>query len=250
MINNCDSHDLRTTMTKTNQTAQNLLNDDDIGDFLRQNPDFFSRNPDVLVQMQSPGRYSDAPEGVVDFQTVMVDKLRDEVQNLAACTQDVIETSRNNMTFLTRTHAAVLALLSAHDAAHMARILTDDLPLLLDVDYVAFAFEQDIKAEAALRLPGVRMLPFGYIDDHVGVGGDVALVQDLIDDGTLFGDNCTEVRSAAIARLRASTHTAPGLMILGSVTPGLFHPGQGTDLLNFLARATEKLFSKWLSPTQ
>lgn len=236
-------------MTKTNQTAQSMLNDDDIGNFLRQNPDFFSRNPDVLVQMKSPGRYSDAPDGVIDFQSVMVDRLRDEVQNLAACTQDVIETSRSNMTYLTRTHAAVLALLSAQDGPHMARILTDDLPLLLDVDYVAFAFEQDIKAEAALRLPGVRMLPFGFVDAQVGIGGDVALVQDLIDDGTIFGDNCTEVRSAAVARLRASTHTASGLMVLGSVTPGTFHPGQGTDLLNFLARTTEKLFSKWLAPS-
>jgi len=235
-------------MTSNTQTAETLLNDDVVGQFLRDNPDFFSRNPEVLVKMESPGRYTDAPKGVVDFQTVMVDRLRDEVQNLAACTQDVIETSRNNMTYLTRTHAAVLALLSAHDAAHMARIITDDLPLLLDVDFVAFGFEQDIKAETALRLPGVRMLPFGYIDAQVGVGGDVALVQDLMDDGTLFADQSENVQSAALARLRASPHTASGMLVLGSATPGAFHPGQGTDLLNFLARTTEKLFSKWLSP--
>lgn len=235
-------------MTSTSPTAQNLINEDEVGQFLRDNPDYFSRNPDVLVQMESPGRYTDAPKGVVDFQSVMVDRLRDEVQNLAACTQDVIETSRNNMTYLTRTHASVLALLSAHDAAHMTRIITDDLPLLLDVDFVAFGFEQDIKAEAALRLPGARMFPFGFIDGQVGEGGDVALVRDLLDDGTIFADQSTEVRSAGIARLRASAHTAPGLLILGSTTPGAFQPGQGTDLLNFLARVTEKLFHKWLTP--
>jgi len=235
-------------MTGNTQTAKTLINDNDVGQFLRDNPDFFSRNPDVLVQMESPGRYTDAPPGVVDFQAVMVDRLRDEVQNLAACTQDVIETSRNNMTYLTRTHASVLAVLSAHDAAHMARIITDDLPLLLDVDFVAFGFEQDIKAEAALRLPGVRMFPFGFIENQLGEGGDVSLVRDLLDDGTIFGDQNTEVRSAGLARLRTSAHTAPGLLILGSATPGAFHPGQGTDLLNFLARVMEKLFHKWLAP--
>lgn len=234
-------------MSITTQPNLPSLGDDDISRYLCDNPDFFSRNPEVLVKMKSPGE--SRADGVIDFQAVMVDRLRDEIQNLAACTQDVIETSRVNMTYLTRTHASVLALLSAQDPAHMARIIIDDLPLLLDVDQVAFGFEQDIKAEAGLRLPGARMFPFGFIDDQVGEGGDVFLVRDLLDDGTIFGTNGALVRSAAIARLRASQHTAQGLLVLGSSTPGAFHPGQGTDLLNFIARVTEKLFQRWLAPT-
>lgn len=230
----------------SHDTDSQSLDDQEIGQYLIDNPGFFSRNPDVLVQMKTPGEMR--TDGVVDFQAVMVDRLRDEIQNLAACTQDVIATSRTNMTYLTRTHASVLALLSAQDAAHMARIITDDLPLLLDVEYVAFGFEQDIKAEAALRLPGVRMFPFGYIDAQVGEGGDVFLLRDILDDGTVFADDSDAVRSAAFARLRPSAHTASGLLVLGSTTPGAFHPGQGTDLLNFLARVTEKLFLKWLTP--
>lgn len=222
------------------------IDEQDVAQYLLDNPGFFSRNPDVLVQMKSPGE--ERADGVVDFQAVMMERLRDEIQNLAACTQDVIATSRTNMTYLTRTHASVLALLSAQDAAHMARIITDDLPLLLDVEYVAFGFEQDIKAEAALRLPGARMFPFGFIDTQVGEGGDVYLMRDMLDDGTIFADDSADVRSAAMARLRPGTHTAQGLMVLGSTTPGAFHPGQGTDLLNFLTRVTEKLFAKWLTP--
>jgi hypothetical protein len=223
------------------------IDDEDVGQYLLDNPEFFSRNPEVLVQMKAPGETR--ADGVVDFQAVMVDRLRDEIQNLASCTQDVIATSRVNMTYLTRTHAAVLALLSAQDAAHMARIITDDLPLLLDVEYVAFGFEQDIRAESALRLPGVRMFPFGYIDAQIGEGGDIFLLRDILDDGAIFGDDSADVRSAALARLRPSAHTAQGLLVLGSTTPGAFHPGQGTDLLNFLARVTEKLFLRWLAPT-
>lgn len=222
------------------------MGDQDVSQYLLDNPGFFSRNPEVLVNMKSPG--AERSDGAVDFQAVMVERLRDEIQNLASCTQDVIETSRNNMTYLTRTHAAVLALLSAQDAAHMARIITDDLPLLLDVQFVAFGFEQDIKAEAALRLPGARMFPVGFTDAHVGDGGDVYLQRDLMDDGTIFGDMSDDVQSAAFARLRPNAHAAQGLLILGSTTPGAFHPGQGSDLLNFLARVTEKLFYKWLAP--
>ena len=233
-------------MSQTPTPALGQLDDEDISRYLLDNPDFFSRNPEVLVEMKSPGE--SRADGVVDFQAVMVDRLRDEIQNLAACTQDVIETSRVNMTYLTRTHAAVLALLSAQDASHMARIITDDLPLLLDVEYVSFGFEQDIRAEAALRLPGARMLPFGYADAQVGEGGDVFLERDLLDDGTMFGDNAPVIRSGAFSRLRPSTHTAQGILALGATQPGAFHSGQGTDLLNFLTRVTEKLFVKWFTP--
>ena len=233
-------------MTTTTQATTALLGDDEISQYLLDNPDFFSRNPEVLVQMNG-STVTETEDGVVDFQAAMVDKLRDEIQNLTACAQDVIETSRTNMTYLTRTHAAVLALLSAQDAEHMARIITDDLPLLLDVDAVAFGFEQDIKAEAALRLPGVRMYPIGFMDLQIGEGGDVALVRDMLDDGTIFGDNNALVQSAALARLRPSPTTAGGMLALGSSMSGAFHPGQGSDLLNFLARVTEKLFQKWLS---
>jgi len=232
-------------MTTNTQATPPLLSDGDIGQYLLDNPEFFSRNPDVLVQMKGP--IADRGAGVVDFQSAMVDRLRDEIQNLTACTQDVIETSRSNMTYLTRTHAATLALLSAQDADHMARIISDDLPLLLDVDVVAFGFEQDIRAEAALRLPGVRMLPFSYLDAQIGEGGDVALIRDMLDDGTIFGDQHEMVRSAALARLRPGANCASGVLALGSSMSGAFHAGQGTDLLNFLARVCEKLFQKWLS---
>jgi len=233
-------------MTTTVHTANGALNDDAVGQYLLDNPGFFTRNPDILVHFQGPLSV-ERGDGVVDFQSAMVDRLRDEIQNLTACTQDVIETSRTNMTYLTRTHAAILALLAAQDAAHMARIITTDLALLLDVDVVAFGFEQHTKAEAALRLPGVRMLPIDFLDAQIGEGGDVALIRDSLDDGTVFGDDHVHVCSSALVRMRPSATTAGGLIALGSTIPGAFHPGQGTDLLNFLARVCEKLFQKWLT---
>ncbi|MBF0249726.1 MAG: DUF484 family protein [Alphaproteobacteria bacterium] len=235
-------------MTSTMTAARDFtMNDDDVTAYLRAHPDYFSRNPDVLVSIPAP-EAPQRPDGVIDFQSAMMDRLRDEVTNLSACAQDVIATSRENMTYLTRTHAAVLALLSANDGDQMARIITQDLALLLDVDVVAFAFEQDFKAQAALRLPGARMLPMGYLEEHFGDGEDIALVRDMLDDGTVFGDDAGLVRSAGLARFRANSILPAGMLALGSSTPGLFHPGQATDLLNFLTRVAEKMLTKWLTP--
>ncbi len=223
------------------------FSDDEVGEYLLENPDFFSRNPEVLVNMKSPGRFEEKSGGVVDIQQVMLDRLKDEIENLTACTQDVIETSRDNMSYQTRTHAAVLALLGAPNAPSVTRTLIDDLPLLLDVDAVAFGFEREADTSAeVLALPGVRAYTWGYVDSCIGEGVEVRLHRDMFDDGTIFGEAAGLVRSAGLARLRNGAHTPGGLLALGSRTAGAFNPGQGTELLNFLARTVEKLLNKWL----
>ncbi|MDH5189199.1 MAG: DUF484 family protein [Rhodospirillaceae bacterium] len=221
--------------------------DDEIGEYLLEHPDFFSRNPDILVNMATPGRYEQTPGGVVDFQQVMLDRLKGEIENLTACTQDVIETSRTNMSYQTRTHAAVLALLSASDALTLARIIIDDLPLLLDVDVVAYGFERDSLARPQLlALPGVHAYSKGYVDSCLGEGVEVQLMRDVLDDGTIFGEAASLVNSAGIARIRQGASTPNGLFALGSRTNGAFNSGQGTELLNFLARVVEKMFHRCL----
>ena len=223
------------------------FNEDEVGEYLLEHPDFFSQNPEILVNMATPGRFEPGKEGVVDFQQVMLDRLKGEIENLTACTQDVIETSRTNMSYQTRTHAAILALLSVDDAQTLAHIVTQDLPLLLDVDVVAFGFERDSNATPTLlSLPGVRAYPKGYVDGCLGEGTEVQLMRDVLDDGSIFGEAASLVRSAGMARLRQGAYTPTGLLALGSRTGGAFHPGQGSELLNFLARVVEKIFHRCL----
>ncbi len=237
-------------MSKDSQKHKNPIpkwGDDEIGEYLLENPDFFSRNPEILVNMATPGRYEKNPEGVVDFQQVMLDRLKGEIENLTACTQDVIETSRGNMSYQTRTHAAVLALMSASDEMTLARIITDDLPLLLDVDVVAYGFERDeLTKPQLLALPGVRAYSSGYVDGCLGEGIEVQLMRDVLDDGTIFGEAAPLVRSAGVARIRQGVNTPTGMFALGSRTGGAFNSGQGTELLNFLARVVEKMFHRCL----
>jgi uncharacterized protein len=217
------------------------LSAEQIADYLARHPEFFAAHGHLLAAMIAPGRWT---EGVVDIQKVMLDRRLEEIEELRNCAVEVIETSRTNMTVQTRTHAAVLALLSAVTFEQLLRVVQEDVPLLLDVDVAVLAFEAGERPLAELITSETRYLKTGAVDELIGADKEVRLVRDIRDDGTLFGGAAGLVRSAALVRLRPSRTTTAGVLALGSrgVT---FHPGQGTELLQFLARVVEACVQRW-----
>ncbi len=215
-----------------------------VADHLRNHPDFLVRHPDILETLAPPARWSG--DGVVDMQRYLLDQMRGEMGDLRDCVQDVIETSRHNLSTQTRTHAAVLALLSANDLEQMVRIVAEDLPLLLDVDVVALGFERTPPGVAKLVSSHVQRFDEGFVDHLLGTDHDVVLRREMGDDGTVFGAGSGLVQSAALARVRRGAQAPVGLLALGSRGPSAFHPGQGTELITFLARVVERLVHRWL----
>ena len=101
-------------MTKSGDSAASSeerpeapLAEADVLAFLRAHPDFLARHPDVIVEMSAPGRWSG--NGIVDMQKFLIDRRGIEMDELRDAAQDVIETSRSNMSTQTRTHGAVLS---------------------------------------------------------------------------------------------------------------------------------------------
>jgi hypothetical protein len=211
------------------------LTDEQVADYLRGHPDFFTQRSALLQAMTPPDRWTG--DTVIDMQRYMVESLRGEIAGLRDCAHEVIETSRANLAIQTRTHAAVLALVAAPDMDHLIRAVTDDLPILLDVDVAVLSVEPAAGLE--LMIGGIGRLHGGDVDRFVGPGRDVALYQEMADDGTLFGAGAGLVRSAALARVRCGEDVPVGVLAFGSRRDSAFHPGQGTELLRFLAKVVE-----------
>jgi len=69
-------------------------------------------------------------------------------------------------------------------------------------------------------------------------------------DAMVFGAAAGLVRSDTMLRLTISPAAPLGLLAFGTRHPGYFNPGQGTELLGFLARVLEHCIREWLDLPQ
>ncbi|MCH8951956.1 MAG: DUF484 family protein [Proteobacteria bacterium] len=218
-----------------------------IADYLRDNPDYLAKHPELLETLTPPSRWSG--DGVVDMQAFMLDRLKGEAESLRESATDLVYTARSNMLVQTRTHAAALALLGSGDYAKLAHVACFDLPLLLDVDVVTVCLEDDgAGAKAALAPDEFRPLAAGAVDEFLGPRDEVRLVENTADDGMIFGEAAGLVRSAALARLYPGGGQPPGMLALGAREVSTFNPSQATELLSFLARVLDDCLKRWLIP--
>ena len=221
------------------------LTDERVAAYLQDNPDFLSRNPDVLRMMAPPDR--NFGDGVSDIQTAMIGQLRTEIARLNARQDEIILTSRANLNTQGRVHECVVALLVAKSFEQAMQIVTTDFAVMLDLDVVTLCIEVEEGAPLPLRMSGLRMLAAGGVEATMGENKRVRLHSDAPADPEIFGGGATLVRSAAFIRLDISDYTPPALIAFGARRPGKFHAGQGTELLNFLGRVVEHDIRLWLS---
>ena len=177
----------------------------------------------------------------------MIDRLKEEVHRIKGAAEDLILTSRSNMSTQNRTHQAVLVLLEAANLAQLAQAVADDLPPILDVDVATLCFEQGFQPRPELEVPGVQRIPEGSVDVLLG-GADraCALNEEMPGDPALFGGGAGLVASSALVRVRPGDGLPEGLLALGSRHGCTFHAGQGTELITFLARVVQLSIARYL----
>lgn len=216
--------------------------------YLRAHPDFLRRHPNLLTIMEAPVReFADSDPGggdVVDLQHAMVGRLRTELVRSIKQHGELIDAGRNNQRNQARIHATVLRLLSARSLDHLLELMTTDLVGLLNIDAVALCLETGSVAPATSH--GIRILPDGTIAKVIGSERDVTLRDNVSGERRIFGEAAGLVRSEALLRLVVRENGPPALLALGSREPRRFHPGQGSELLAFLAHVMEHSICTWL----
>ncbi len=216
--------------------------------FLRANPDFFDRHPDLMTALTAPVRdFGEAVEGsgeIVDLQQVMLSRLQVEVGRRDRACNELIDAGRTNLQSQSRIHEAALALLAARSLDHLIERVATDLPMILDIDASALCLESG--AVARTTAEGIRVLPAGAIDTIMGAEKNVVLRDNVSGDSRVYGESAGLVRSDALLRLKIREGHPDALLALGGREPGRFHSGQGTELLGFLARVMEHTIRAWL----
>jgi len=212
-------------------------------EFLRENPDFFNKNPDILDNLIFPNEeYSN---GVVNFQSRMLEKLKADKSQAKAIHKEILENARANMSNQSRIQTAVLVAMEAESFEEFIDVVTKDLPPMLNVDTISFVIESTSDEIPFIKSDGIRFGKEGIVHKWLNTG-DVLLQSNIHGQEEVYGAGAGLVRSQALVRMEISERTPLGIIAFGSRDPELFQPNQAVDQVGFLAQVIERLFRIWL----
>lgn len=218
---------------------------EDVLEFLKNNPSFVEDNPEA-IELLLPERKRPKRGDVADFQSYMIERLKTDKQEAIEVSKEIVETSRANMNNQQRIHIAVLRMLEASSFDDFIHSITSDLAPILDVDIAVLVVEADGKAIPHIQTSGIRALPEGTIDGWMN--GKICMLQDNISGiEAIYGGGATLVKSQILLRIGISMDTPPALLAFGSRDGDMFHEGQATDQILFLAGVIERSFRTWLN---
>jgi uncharacterized protein YigA (DUF484 family) len=204
----------------------NGVTEDDIANYLANNPGFFERQADLLASVQLA-----SPHGsrAVSLQERQMEMLRDRIKGLERKIMEMIRYGQDNMAIADRLHRWTRAVMLVRDPARLAPVLLHDLQ------------HQFMIPQAALRVWGVDAA-HAELPCAASVSDDVKIFATSLVapycgansgfEAAAWFDNPESVMSLALIPLRPDRqHTAFGLLVLGSPDPTRYTPDMGVEFL-------------------
>ena len=202
------------------------ITEDDIANYLANNPGFFERHADLLASVQLA-----SPHGsrAVSLQERQMEMLRDRIKGLERKIMEMIRFGQDNMAIADRLQRWTRVTMLVRDPALLA-------PTMLRELQHAFMIPQ-----AAVRIWGAEE-EYHDLPCAAGVSDDVkifatSLVAPYCGANSGFEaagwfENTESVMSLALIPLRPDRqHTAFGLLALGSPDPTRYTPDMGVEFL-------------------
>lgn len=230
------------------------ITEEQVRQFLKSHPDFFERNADMMTAIAAPAE-RDLGDGIVDFQHYLVKNLQKGQSDLKSRYDVLIDFCRDNMSVQTQVHNAALRLIRARSIEQLLEVVTIDLVNLFDVDIVRLAIESENAGAFDSGLTnhesGIVFIPAGTADLALGKKKNVLLIDDChkkhpIGFEEIFADCAEMIESCALLRLELEQIDKRVILAFGVRHKNRFHPGQGIELLHFLAQIVAHQLDKYL----
>lgn len=233
-------------------TTKPALTEADIRAYLKAHPEFLKANPDIMHDLAPPTR--ELGDGVIDFQQFMVKNLQSSSRDLQSKYDLLVDYCRDNLSSQQQVHEAVLKLVRAGNIEQLLEIIALDLVSLFHVDVVRLAMESDIAMDTSYGesdFSGIVFIAPGTCDAAIGKGKRVKLIADCVKltpagFDEIFADCDTMIESCALLRLEMDSIDRQVMLAFGVRSKDRFHPGQGIELLNFLAQVVAHQLDRYL----
>jgi uncharacterized protein YigA (DUF484 family) len=230
-------------MSGKKEQLKNIIDASVARKFLMQNPDFLIKNPDLYSILTPPDRSEG--DRIVDFQNIMIEKIKKNLKDLQHNQGHLIDTSRNNLTTQAQVHEAVLCLLETEALNHIGHIVTQDWADMLHIDVIRICFEVDHPINPP-ALKEITLLQKGRVNEYLNQEDIILLRGEANVSEDIFGPAKPLVKTEALIKIPKTKYNPPGILAFGSRDLDMFYPGQGTELLRFLGKSYHKCMIQWL----
>ncbi len=219
--------------------------DEAVAEYLRDNPDFLARRPELYRTLLPPKRVHG--EVLADHMAAMIAAERARIRALEEEIQASIADGRAGVALALRVRLAVLALMRARDVVDS---VTQELPPLLRVESCNLVAEAPraraflpgrmmpapMPQETALPGTGVRLLPQGMVATLLSRGKDAVIRTSPTETELLHGEAAPLVTRDALVRVPVWCGT-PCLLALGAREAAALPARQSQHTFAFLGRA-------------
>lgn len=227
----------------TKETPASEISENDVIEWLRENPDFLVKRPDVCDFLTPPVEKRE--RNVSDFQSFMIKRLKEDKEGIIEEARELVETSRANMSNLGRIHKAVLMMLEAQNFEDFIHVMTMDFAQLMNIDIVTLVVEAEGEVIPHIHMSGVHVVTPGTIE-LIMKDKPVVLEDHIAGMDEVYGGGSGLVKSQALVRLNIAHDVPLAMLCFGSRDPEAFQSGQATDMIFFLGQVVERCFRSWL----
>jgi len=217
------------------------LNDQDVAQFLRADPHFFSRNAHLLTEIVLPSQHGGVAVSLVERQQVAQ---RDKVRVLESKLAELIKFGEENDAISERVHRLCLGLLAARNFDALVATVTHNLSADFQVPHVACRLwsrpldESDAASEEFNDVDvELRNWADGLITPYCGH-------RPGLDISNWFGETNAPLKSFAMVALRGEA--AFGLLVLASEDEQRFYPEMGTLYLKRIGELVSVALLRYL----
>ena len=246
---NPNPHDATEGNDSTAASTTPKLDEQQIVDYLRLDPDFFTRHPGLLSELNLPHN-SGKTVSLIEHQVAI---LRERNVESRRRLNDLLQVAQDNDRIFTKTRALTLALLDAKNLQALNEVLATHVLVDFDADFVCCHLRSE--ADKLDHIQTHRLeIPFTHLlGNDAGIADQARCpalrqdeVRDIFPSAVLEDSPLEDAASAVLLPLDVGRgrNAADGVLCIGSRNPRRFSPEMDTLFVTYIADVLSKVLVK------
>jgi hypothetical protein len=214
-----------------------------VADYLKNNLDFFVKNPVILAELKIPHEHG----GAISLVEKQLTVLREQNQETNKKIHELIEIATQNEELARRMHQLALTLIDADDPKDIFSTMYDNLKKNFHADRVIVrlfanpAFMDSSATDEFVGKESIEESLFKHIiEKREPLSGKMKHQQQVF----LFGDDGDDIASSVMIPLHGVGWG--GILAIGSFDAKRFQPGMGIELLANLGEILSFIIKPWI----